>query len=110
MEETFIKRLMTSMKCAVCGQHYRVDNINVLGHEEDLWFLRALCSACHTQCLIAAIIKEGREAEVITDLTEVELDKFRDVDKLTADDVLDMHGFLKDFSGDFSQLFSQKEA
>ncbi|GAH09866.1 unnamed protein product, partial [marine sediment metagenome] len=40
---------------------------------------------------MAAVIKEGKKPEVITDLTEVELDKFRSADKLTADEVLDMH-------------------
>jgi len=100
--------LMASIKCSVCGQHYEVDSINVLGHSQDLWFLRALCSACHAQCLVAAVVKESEMLEVITDLTEAELDKFRNESGLTADDALDMHNFLKDFKGNFSQLFSQR--
>jgi len=108
MEENLIKRFATSIKCSVCGQHYEVDNVKILSHQEDLWFLRAFCSACHTQCLVAAAIKEGKAPKVITDLTEAELDKFKEMDKLTADEVLDMHSFLKGFDGDFSQLFSQK--
>ena len=108
MEESLIKKLVASVKCSVCGQHYEAGNIDVLGHEEDLWFLRVSCSACNTQYLVAAIIREGRVPEVITDLTEAELDRFRNMDKLTPDDVLDMHNFLKDFDGAFSQLFSQK--
>ena len=109
MEETFIKRLMASIKCAVCGQSYETDNISVLGHHEDLWFLRTLCSSCHAQCLVAVVIKEGKAPAVITDLTEAELDRFRDVDMVTADEALDMHSFLKDFDGDFSQLFNRQE-
>ena len=108
--ETFIKRLMASTKCAVCGQCYETDNISVLGHHEDLWFLRTLCSSCHAQCLVAVVIKEDKVPAVITDLTGAELDRFRDMDMLTADEVLDMHSFLKDFDGDFSQLFNQQEA
>ncbi len=108
MEEGLIKRLMASIKCGVCGQCYEVDNINILGQQEDLWFLSASCPACHTRCLVAAVIKEGRVPEVITDLAEAELDKFRKVGVLTADEVLDMHNFLKDFDGDFSRLFSQE--
>ena len=109
MEETFIKRLMTSIKCAVCGQSYEMDNINVLVHHENLWFLKTLCSACHTQCLVAAVIKEDKAPEVITDLTEAELERFKNIDVVTADEVLDIHNFLKDFNGDLSQLFSQQE-
>ena len=108
MEENLIKKLVASVKCSVCGQRYKAGNIDVLGHDEDLWFLRISCPACNTEYLVAAIIREDRVAEVITDLTEAELDRFRNMDRLTADDVLDMHGFLKDFDGDFSQLFSRK--
>ena len=108
VEENLIKRLMTSIKCGVCGQRYDVDNIDVLGHREDLWFLRAVCLSCHTQALVAAVVKEDRVPEVITDLTEAELDRFKDVGVLTADDVLDMHDFLKEFDGGFFRLFSQK--
>ncbi len=108
MEEKLIKRFMTSIKCSVCEQLYEVDNVKVLGHQEDLWFLSVFCSACQTQSLVAAVIKEGKALKVITDLTEAELDKFKKIDKLTADEVLDMHSFLKGFDGDFSQLFSQK--
>ena len=108
MEERLIKRLMTSIKCSSCGQHYEVYNIDVLGHSEDLWFLRVLCASCHTQCLVAAIVKEDKVTEVITDLTEAELDKFVGVDMVGANDVLDMHDFLKNFDGGFSRLFGQE--
>ncbi len=108
MEEGLIKRVMASMKCGVCGQRYEPDNIGVLGQQEDLWFLRVFCSACQTQYLVAAVIREGRAPEVITDLTEAESDKFRNADRLTADEMLDMHNFLKDFDGDFSRLLSRK--
>ena len=108
MEEGLIKRLMASIKCSVCGQRYEVDNINILGQQEDLWFLSASCPACHTRCLVAAVIREGRVPEVTTDLTEAELGRFMNVGKTTADEVLDMHNFLKDFDGDFSRLFSQE--
>jgi len=108
VEESLIKKLVTSVKCSVCGQHYKADNIDVLGHEEDLWFLRVSCPACNTQYLVAAIIREDRVSEVITDLTEAELDRFRNMDKVKPDEVLDMHNFLRNFDGDFSRLFSQK--
>ena len=108
MDKSLIKRLMASMNCGVCGQCYEVDNISVLGHQQDLWFLNAFCSACHTRCLVAAIVEEGRVPKVITDLTEAELERFRNMDTLTADEVLDMRNFLKDFNSDFSQLFNQR--
>ncbi len=107
MEERLIKRLMASIKCDSCGQHYEARNIRVLGHGEGLWFLRVVCSSCQTQCLVAAIIKEDKRPEVITDLTEAELRKFAAKNAVGADDLLNMHNFLKDFGGDFSGLFGQ---
>ena len=108
MKERLIKRLMASVKCSSCGQHYEVYDVDVLGHKEDMWFLRACCSSCHTQSLVAAIIKESRIPEVVTDLSEAELDKLADSDLVSADDVLDVHNFLKDFDGDFSHLFGRE--
>jgi len=108
VEENLIKKLMASIKCGICGQHYEVDNVGVLGHQQDLWFLSAFCSACQTRCLVAAVVTEDRVPKVITDLTEAELDRFRNLNTLTADEVLDMHNFLKDFHGDFAQLFNQR--
>ncbi len=110
MEEAFIKRLMASLECGVCKQRYQGDNINVLSHHENLWFLSAFCPACYARCLVVAVVKQGKEPEFITDLTEAELDKFRNMGGVTADDILNMHNFLKDFDSDFSRLFSPKEA
>lgn len=107
MEERLVKKLMTSMKCDACGQHYEVHNIHVLGHREDLWFLRVFCATCHTQALVAAMVRESSASNAVAGFVEAEMSKLRD-DVVTADDVLDMHEFLKGFDGDFRQLFGQK--
>ena len=109
MEEALIRKLMASLECGVCKQRYQEDNINVLNHYEDLWFLNAFCPSCHNRCLVVAVVKQGQESEVITDLTEAELDKFRNMGKVTADDILDMYRFLRDFDSDFSRLFNSGE-
>ena len=108
MIEDVIKDLMASMECDVCGERYGLENVDIISHEEDLWFLRVICPACQTQCLVTAIIREDVVPQVITDLTEAEVERFRDVGVLTADEVLDTHNFLKDFDGDFSQFFSRE--
>ena len=107
MKESLIKKLIASIKCASCGQHYDEDNINIIEHNEDLWFLSVFCTSCHVRCLVAAIIREDEKVKVVTDLTEVELDKFKEADEVKANDVLDMHNFLRDFDGDFPRLFQQ---
>ena len=106
MDDKFIKKLLSNMKCGVCGQRYEPTNINVLGHREDLWFLSVFCPSCKSQGLVAAVIKEGKLPEVVTDLTEAEQKQFSRT--VSSDDIIDIHAFLKGFDGDFSSLFSKK--
>ncbi len=106
MEERVIIKLMSSMKCEECGQNYESYNVDVLGHREDMWFLRVHCPACHTQCLVAAVVKEEKMLEEVNDLTDAEVGEHQR-ETIVVDDMLDMHNFLIDFDGDFSQLFHQ---
>ena len=107
MRENLVKKLMTSTKCTVCGCYYKVGDVSVLGHEDDLWFLTVSCSACDTQYLVAAIVKVDSVPEVVTDLTEAEMGRFESFRVVNADDVLNMHDFLSSFEGDFARLFEQ---
>lgn len=105
MDEGFVRRLVATIKCGVCSRHYEGGNVKILGHHGDLWFLSVYCSDCHSQGLVAAVIREGQLPELITDLTEEEYDKFREIDAVSDNDLLDIHNFLKDFDGDFSLIF-----
>jgi ribosomal protein S27E len=109
MDERLFKRLMTTIRCSECGEHYEGENVKILGHYDDLWFLNVYCPGCQTQGLVAAVLKEGKPLELVTDLTEWEYAKFREMAVVGADDVLDLHSFLKEFNGDFSTLFSMEE-
>ena len=108
MDEGFIKRLVATIKCGVCSQRYEGENVKILGHYGDLWFLSVYCSDCHSQGLVAAVIKEGQLPELITDLTEEEYEKCCEMDVVSDDDLLDIHSFLKDFDGDFSYIFTKE--
>ncbi len=107
MEDRTIKRLMTSIKCSSCGQDYKGHNVKVIGHHLGLWFISAYCSSCHSHSLLAVTV--GKEkAQIYTDLTEAELARFKKSGVPTSDDILDMHNFLKEFNGDFTQLFGRE--
>lgn len=108
MREAFLKRLFSKVNCGVCGQKYDMSNIKILDQEDGLWVLSVYCSSCGTQGLIAAVVQEGNITEVITDLTEAERERFDDSEVVGVDDVLEMHNFLKEFDGDFANLFSEK--
>jgi ribosomal protein L44E len=107
MEERVIKRLMTSVKCSSCGQNYAGRNVQVIGHHHGLWFISAYCSSCRTHYLLAATVNREK-AEIVSDLTETEFVRFKKSRAPTADDILDMHSFLKQFDGDFTRLFGRE--
>lgn len=107
MDEAFLKRLFSTVKCGVCGQKYDVSDVKIVNHEDNLWFLSASCKSCQTNGLIVAVIEDGKVAEVVTDLTAAEFDKFSECEAVDVDDVTDMHNFLKEFDGDFVTLFSE---
>lgn len=96
------------MKCGICGQRYEPPSVKVLGHRDDLWFLSVYCHSCKTQGLVAAFLKEGKLPSITAELTEEEYTKFSGYPPIESDDILDMHTFLEEFSGDFSSLFSKR--
>lgn len=108
-DERYIKEIVLSKveKCGACGREYAYENVSVLGHEDELWFLMVVCDGCHSRGLIAALIKDQKRSEVISDLIEGEADRI--AEKVTVDDVISIREFLKDFNGDFASLFGKKD-
>lgn len=109
MEDSLIKRLITAIKCGICGRHYGADSVRLLGQQGDLWFLSAECKVCRARALVAVVLRENGLPAVVTDLTAAEQRLFRNRAAPTADELLDMHGFLKDFKGDFASLFGREK-
>ncbi len=114
--EKLVKRLMTAVKCNVCGSHYESDKVDVLGHQEELWFLSVTCGHCRSQGLVAALIRDAKSTEppevveLSTDIGEAEQpdEEPAPSSPVTGDDLLDMHEFLKGFDGDFNSLFGDR--
>ncbi len=119
--EQMVRRLMAAVKCNVCGSTYEPDRIKVLGHKDELWFLTVTCDRCHTQGLVAALLKsDGQTSATSATFTRIsvpgkvssleeeahpEIEAPTLSDPVTPDDVLEMHQFLQHFDGDFARLF-----
>lgn len=108
-DEKYVKEIVLSKveKCGACGREYAFDNVSVLGHEEELWFLMIVCDGCNSRGLIAALIKDHRRSEVISDLIDGESERF--ARRVTSEDVVAIREFLEEFDGDFASLFGKKE-
>ena len=109
MEDNLIKRLITTIKCGTCGLNYHENHIEIIEHDEDIWFLKVFCPSCRVKSLVAAVIKKETRPETTTDLAGAEISKLQCLEAVGGDDVLDMHRFLRDFDGDFATLFRDKE-
>lgn len=105
MDEEYVKNMVTNFKCIHCSQQYEPDNADVIAHSEDLWIFSVYCPSCKIKSLLAAVIKESELPEVVTELSEAEQAKFSI--PICSDDVLDIHVFLRDYSGDFTFLLSE---
>lgn len=103
-ERQFIQHLITGIRCGVCGHYYKPGDVRILSHQRDLWLMAATCSYCQTQAWILAAITEAEAPEVIADVTPDEWARFQEMPQISADDVLDVHEFLKGFDGDLVEL------
>ena len=109
MNKHSIRKLISTIKCSVCGQHYGSKNTKVLGHRDNMWFLHVSCPACLSQALVAATANDDKPPQGATELTAAELTKLVKASPIGADDILDLHAFLQEFNGDFVGLFSPKQ-
>lgn len=109
-----IKQLMATVSCAVCGANYQPGSVSVLGHRDELWFLRVSCAVCATSGLVAAMVKGAEAAQVESRLEAgrsepaLPLDLARAPGPITRTDIVGMRRFLAHFDGDFKALFGDQ--
>ena len=104
----FIRHLITNVKCAVCQHQYKPEDIQVIEDHEDLWVLSVVCSQCHTQGLIFAVVREAAaEPEPTSEVEDEGWARYELMSAIDKDEVLDMHGRLRKFDGDVFDLLTE---
>jgi CRISPR/Cas system-associated protein Cas10 (large subunit of type III CRISPR-Cas system) len=119
--EKQIKRIVLDRmeRCSVCHRPFDTDDVQVLSRKSDMWMLMVSCDECHARNFVAAVIGDGDAEEAQLALRrlgeehlkaklniEPEMDVHDIPDEpVSVDDVLEMHGFLQEFDGDFKALF-----
>ena len=108
MQDKYIRHLISKIKCKVCGQHFDGAAVEHLGTFDEYSYYQLTCGVCGAQAMLTAIMqKDGdNNAEVITDMNVEELNNSSIRVPVSTDDMLDMMNYLKNFDGDFSELFS----
>ena len=108
--ESLIRHLMETVRCSVCSASYRQDNVSVLGHQDELWFLTVTCPDCSTQGLIAALVRgEAAAANPSAPESPLATQPVRPspaaaTGPIDEADVADMHDFLTSYRGDLASL------
>ncbi len=99
-----VKHLVASIPCAICHRHHEPGNVRIVDRHGEIWVIAVQCDHCGAQGLVFAMIQEGEEPKIVNELTSQERAKFREMPRIDADDVLDVHEFLRDFDGDLVSL------
>src|SRR4030042_2306384 len=102
MEQEVLKRIVAALRCSQCSASFTPERVSFLGSKEDMWYFMVDCSGCGNREMVAALVQQAGEAEQCTDLTESETGKL--VCPVESDDLIDIHLYLKDFSGAFKSL------
>src|SRR5262249_1143630 len=104
--ESLVRHLTNTVRCSSCGANFQADDVNVLGHQGELWFLTVTCARCHTQGLIAALVRGNPEslATPPAELTAADDGRAHTGEPVTDAEVADMRNFLRHFHGDLHTL------
>lgn len=112
--EQQVKRIVLTAveECAVCGQEYELENLDVIGNRGGLWVLTLHCPRCQKQGVIAALVNGDHEAEITAAASDIEDgdEGYPDTrEPVRARDVLDMHEFLGRFQGDLTEYLGRRQ-
>ena len=120
--ESLVRHLMRTVRCSVCEATYEPENVSVLGHQDELWFVSVRCASCQTQGLIAALVREGAADEAYGAAgpplgagstggptpSDADRPPHPDAGPITEAEVTDMRDFLKTFQGGLGALLGSR--
>jgi hypothetical protein len=98
-----------NVACSVCGTRFRRSGMRVVRREDDIWQISARCPSCEK---ITLLMVKLDAAGIVSDieLSRAEQERFAGMPAISADDVLELSGFLATFDGDFKAWFAQYDA
>ena len=105
-----IKNIRSQIKCPTCDNSYATEDVSVVSAVANRCILVAQCTHCKLPILVTATLSNIHEHPASDSIvTEHKLlADVREEDFISTDDVLDMHQFLKSFSGDIRRAISSR--
>jgi hypothetical protein len=99
-----VLKLLARLRCSECGTPFELHDFVLQHHRQDTWVLVVECRHCGESTHVVIAMQYEDDPELASELTPAELRVVAQQPPITADDVLDMHGFLEEFDGDFEGL------
>jgi hypothetical protein len=103
-ESPLIQYLVATVGCAVCGESYGAEDIDVLDHRGDAWIIMLACPHCGTRGLVLAMVADRGRPQIIGEVSEADAEELDELPPISGDDVLDWHKFLQNYDGDLNSL------
>jgi len=105
-KQKLVLKLLARLRCPSCGHPYDPQQSTVVDRRPDVWVIAVSCPRCQTVSYVVVVMKVVEETAPVTDLSAEEQEAATHWPPITADDVLDLHFVLEDFTGDLETLLS----
>lgn len=104
-----VGQIKKNVKCPKCSARYVDEDIELIGGlGDEQHFFHATCNKCESESVVNVSLQfEDNNMVIPHDL--MRLGAAPRMGDISADEVLDMHNFLKSFNGDFNSLFNRVE-
>jgi NAD-dependent SIR2 family protein deacetylase len=103
--ESVIYYVISYMTCGVCESTYRLEDVQVIDADDDMWAMVAKCPKCGAEGLILAFASPlDDEALFVGSDTQLTARWDSGLAPLTEDDVREWREFLESFHGDMKDL------
>lgn len=99
-----LRQIRHDLKCPNCKELYSERKIEVVGTTDSSGLFIANCKEC-TESIIVDVYVERRHRRISTRRTNY----WKLGESISANEVLDMHNFLKRFDGDLRELIKANE-
>jgi len=88
-----IENLKIISSCPVCSQKYNMSEIKILERKNDAHLIYIQCPSCRSSVLAVILANYFGVSSVglVTDLTSRDVLKFKNLDNVTTNDVIEIH-------------------
>lgn len=96
-DNLFNESIKLLAQCPICRKQYAQSNAKIVNEVEDAYLLHVRCSRCSSSVL-ALIFMSGMgitSMGMLTDLNSCDLNKFREWENISKDEVLEMYKHMK---------------